>query len=272
MREGEKGLTIPLFNDFVYSLLRGCDLSIKRTLKGKFLKAAMTEAGAKRFISSATREEKELLLSEMGITFFYTVYPKNMEVSTLREIFKKFKNKQRAEGLDQLIKEKLFVFGDEQVAYYNGLVTKNLHRPTYSINLEILKLGYNISKWRKYLKHIQTDKVREVSESDIGLMKFILSAQLVLPCSKGLVQLTEREVHVLFYFYCHKHLYLSEDDLKSNFIGVMTTNQYRYAIKGLLKAMCIQRGLGEEMEYSITTLGIKKSITMRDKILSTNIF
>lgn len=264
----DNSILVPLFNEFIYTLLYQTGVSVKRLLKGKYQSSTFTEAGAKRFIKTATREEKELLLSELGFSFYYIVLPKNLETVKLKEIFKKFKNKQKASGLDQMAEEGMYIIGDEQLVYYAGLMTKSIHQPVYFLNLELIRQGYNISQWEKRLKSNDDLQSREAAESDIEFAKLTRSIFRTFHFSKTWFGFTQPEIIVLIYFYIYKHKYLSDEELKQYFIGILTPMQYRYALKGLLKSYCIEKDYDDPNSYSIATPGIRKVIEFRDKVLS----
>jgi hypothetical protein len=65
MNKFNKFITIPLLNEFVYTVLFEADYAQKRTLMGKYLKASMTAKGANAFARNSTREEKEYTLSSL---------------------------------------------------------------------------------------------------------------------------------------------------------------------------------------------------------------
>ena len=59
-------LNINLLNDFIYTILFNASSEDKKGLYGKYLNACESEKEAHKFIETATRVEKEFLLSQFG--------------------------------------------------------------------------------------------------------------------------------------------------------------------------------------------------------------
>ena len=85
-----KRVTHPIVNDILYSVLYNATAEQKRSLHGKYLKAAMSEKSAKAFIKSATDEDIKYIFSKMGWNFAWTFYKESFKSQDLRDLLNEY--------------------------------------------------------------------------------------------------------------------------------------------------------------------------------------
>lgn len=268
----DKVLSIPILNDFIYTILYEATYEQKRGLKGKYLQAAVDCRSAKLFASMSTREEKEYILSYFGFQYFYVVAPKDVKFAELKEKLKQFKSEHKVRALKNVAEEGFYVHGDEQFMYLLRLMAKSMHHPSFFLNLELIRQGFHIKKWTKRNFNKKDMDVRETMENDSLLIRTLLSGNLSVKYVPGLTGLTEVEMNILMYFYVYKHTFITEETLKGYFLGVFTKREFQEAVVALVKTDYIRRKAHNVMEYTITSPGIQAVADYRDTVLANNQF
>jgi hypothetical protein len=248
----------PILNDFVYSLLYGASYEEKRGLKGKYLRAAMSGDTAKRFCTSSSREEKEYLLSHFGVQFFYVIAKKGVTVKRMEEIFANFKIGKKAAAMKEMAEAGIYVSSDKELAQMLGVMAQSIHHHSFFLNLEFLRQGYHIQKWKRHATNGKDMQVREAQESAKVLATTMLNACVTIDYVDGLIGITPTAMKILLYLYSLSHTYIEDNVLYSRFAGAFNKTKYRYAIKALIKGdMIIQQGPKIRREITITAAGIK---------------
>ena len=264
----------PILNDFIYSLLYGASYEEKRGLKGKYLRAVMSGDTAKRFCTSSSREEKEYLLSHFGVQFFYVITKKGVTVKKMEEIFTTFKAGKKVAALREMAEAGVYVCSDKEFTQMLGVMAQSIHHHSFFLNLEFLRQGYHIQKWKKHSTNEKDLQVREAQESAKVLATTMLNACVIMDYVEGLLGLTPTSMKLLLYLYSLSHTYVEDSVLYSRFAGAFNKTKYRYAMKALLKGdMILQQGPKIRREITITTAGIKRVNSFLDSamMLSTKI-
>jgi hypothetical protein len=249
----------PILNDFVYSLLYGASYEEKRGLKGKYIRAAMSGDTAKRFCTSSSREEKEYLRSHFGVQFFYVVAKKGVTVKRMEEIFANFKAGKKAAAMREMAEAGIYVCSDKEFTQMLGVMAQSIHHHSFFLNLEFLRQGYHIQKWKRHSTSGKDMEVREAQESAKVLAATMLNACVTIDYVDGLIGITPTAMKILLHLYSLSHTYVEDNVLYSRFAGAFNKTKYRYAIKALIKGdMIIQQGPKIRREITITTAGIQR--------------
>lgn len=248
----------PILNDVVYTLLYSTSYQEKRGLKGKYLRAAMSGEKAKRFCANSTREEKEYILSHFGIKFFYGFSKEGLGFEKIRDILAKFDSGKRVAAMKDIAEQGIFVTSDKEVVRGLGIFAQSLHHHSFFLNLEFLRQGYHIQKWKKHSTNNQDMAVREAEESAKILAETMLNACITIDYVDGLLGINATAMKLLLHLYTLSHTYVLDNILYDRFAGAFNKTKYRYAIKYLLKSdLIIQHGPKVRKEITITAGGIK---------------
>ena len=248
----------PILNDFVYSLLYGASYEEKRGLKGKYLRAAMSGDTAKRFCTSSSREEKEYLMSHFGVNFFYVISKKGVNTKKMEEVFAIFKAGKKALAMKEMAEAGIYVCSDKELTQMLGIMAQSIHHHSFFLNLEFVRQGYHIQKWKRTSVNNADMATREASESAKLLAETMLNACITLDYVDGLIGVNETVMKLLLHLYTLSHTYVPDQVLYDRFAGAFNKTKYRYAIKYMIKSdLIIQHGPKLKREITITAAGIK---------------
>lgn len=258
-------LNISLINDFIYTVLFNASVEDKKGLSGKYLSACENIKDAKKFIETATREEKEYLLSQFGYQFFYLIAPYRLSNSQLRDFFS-------SEGykITDLKKEGFYVHSDRELIHRFGLMAKHIHSGAYALNLELMRQSYHIKNWTN--KTPIKDEAKEVAEADAVLMRTLLSATITMNYQQGITGISDTQCQILLFLYVNRNKQISFDnvnDLFSGYKGRYTPAGFKSAINSLILNQFVQKSAVDK-NITITSLGIKKCQEYRDSVLVNN--
>lgn len=258
-------LNLSLLNDFIYTVLFNASSEDKKGLHGKYLNACENEKGAKKFIETATREEKEFLLSQFGYQFYYLISPCKPSNTTLKEFIEKEGYK-----ITDLKKEGLYIHSDKELMHLMGLTCKAIHTLSYAMNLELMRQAYHVKKWSRAVP--VKDQSIEAAEADSVLMRTLLSATITMNYQAGITGISDICLQVLMYLYLNRNKERSMDDLENLFSGYKgryTPAGFKSAINSLILNQYIQRSTVDK-NLTITALGINKCQEYRDAVLINN--
>jgi hypothetical protein len=258
-----------VFNEFVYTALFKAPYEQKRQLKGKYLKAAMSEKAAKSFAAGSTKEEKEMLLSELGYEFYYVVNAGGQATKILQSILPAMRSGKKTEMSNAIAANGLFVTGDREIIRTLGLVSKVSHHPSFFLNLELLRQGYHIEKWGKRYGTEKDTVSRSIDETAKAIGRMLFNSSVSMDFSKGLLGSSADEMKVLLFLYSTSLVEPTDEDVKSRFAGRMKGKSYYVAIRSLMDSHSIDRIFGK---VSITSLGIKKVSNFIDSAINKNTF
>jgi hypothetical protein len=258
-------LNLSLFNEFVYTILFNASSEDKKGLHGKYLNACENEKAARKFIETATREEKEFLLSQFGYQFYYFISPHKPSNTTLKEFIEKEGYK-----ISDLKKEWLYVHSDKELMHLMGLTCKSIHVPSYAMNLELRRQSYHVKKWSRSVP--VKDQSGEVAEADSVLMRTLLSATITMNYQAGITGLSDIQTQILLLLYINRNKERSLSDIENMFSGYKgryTASGFKSAINSLILNQYIQKSAVNK-NLTITSLGIKKCQDYRDAVLVNN--
>ncbi len=258
-------LNLSLLNDFIYTVLFNASSEDKKGLHGKYLNASENEKAAKKFIETATREEKEFLLSQFGYQFYYLISPYKPSNTELKEgmLMNGYK-------ITDLKKEGLYIHSDKELMHLMGLTCKSVHTPSYAMNLELMRQSYHVKKWSRSVP--VKDQSSEVAEADSVLMRTLLSATITMNYQAGITNLSDAQMMILIYLYINRNKERSMSDLDNLFSGYKgryTPAGFKSAINSLILNQFIQKSAVNK-NLTITSLGIKKCQEYRDAVLTNN--
>lgn len=261
----KSSLNISLLNDFIYTVLFNASPEDKKGLHGKYLAACENEKTAKKFLETATREEKEYLMSQFGYQFYYLISPYKPSNTTLKDLIE-------TDGYKITVFKKggLYVHSDKDMMHLMGLTCKSIHTPSYSMNLELMRQSYHVKKWSRTVP--VKDQSSEAAEADSVLMRTLLSATITMNYQAGITGLSDMQMNIIIYLYLNRNKERSISDLNdlfSGYKGRYTPAGFKTAINSLVLNQYIQKSAVNK-NLTITSLGIKKCQEYRDSVLVNN--
>jgi hypothetical protein len=267
MPKGDKKglLNLSLLNDFIYTALFSASSEVKKGLHGKYLNACENEKAAKKFLETATREEKEYLLSQFGYQFYYLISPYKPSNTTLKEVIET-----NGYRITELKREGLYIHSDKELMHLMGLTCKSVHAPSYAMNLELMRQSYHVKKWSRAVP--VKDQSNEVAEADSILMRTLLSATITMNYQAGITGISDVQLNILIYLYINRNKERSFSDIENMFSGYKgryTPSGFKSAINSLIINQYIQKSAVDK-NLTITSLGIKKCQEYRDSVLLNN--
>ena len=258
-------LNISILNDFIYTIIFNASTEDKKGLHGKYLNACENEKSAKKFIETATREEKEYILSQFGYQFYYLISPYKPSNTTLKEAMETNGYK-----ITELKKEGLYIHSDKELMHLMGLTCKSVHTPSYAMNMELMRQSYHVKKWSRSVPG--KDQSGEVSEADSVLMRTLLSATITMNYQAGITGLSDVQIQILLLLYINRSKTGSFEDVNELFAGYKgryNPSGFKSAINSLIINQYIQKSAVDK-NLTITSLGIKKCQEYRDAVLVNN--
>jgi hypothetical protein len=258
-------LNLSLLNEFIYTVLFNASSEDKKGLHGKYLNACENEKAAKKFLETATREEKEYLLSQFGYQFYYLISAYKPSNTTLKDIME-----MNGYKITELKKEGLYVHSDRELMHLMGLTCKSVHIPSYAMNLELMRQSYHVKKWSRVVP--VKDQSSEVVEADSVLMRTLLSATITMNYQAGITGISDVQLAILIYLYINRNKERSFSDIENMFSGYKgryTPAGFKSAINSLIINQYIQKSAVDK-NLTITSLGIKKCQEYRDAVLVNN--
>lgn len=247
----------PHFNDYLYTLLFNMEASQKRHLKGKHLKAVMTERGARNFIANASLEDKLYLLSCTGQKFFITLMAEDFKKEWFKEIYDLFQKDKKPAALKDLVSRGLFVSSDVNFTRLLGHVSRSIHHHNFYQATELRRTGFHIRKWKRIALGAKDLETREADEAATSLAQLLLSGSVTMDYMKGLMGISATEMKLLLYLYTNSHAYTSEKYLGSFFKGYIRDAEVRLSIRNLCKSGYVEADKVPEKRYTITGPGTK---------------
>lgn len=224
----------PILNDFIYTILFNASYQQKRGLLGKYMKAAMNQRSAKKFVAHSTRDEKEYIMSHFGFEFYYVVARRGTTYESMKAILEKFDNNKTFPAMSDIAKEGLFVMGNTEFLRMLGLMSKTIHHPTYFMNLEFQKQGYNIQHWGKRVNIDEDLQARETDEFSRMFAQTCINASLAIDSAASSLGVNKTTIKILLYLYYTKAVELSKDQLYAYFSGNMKKTEFNYGMKELI--------------------------------------
>lgn len=247
----------PCLNEVVYSVLRSAAPEDLLKLRGRFLKAAKSEKGAKFFAANSRLEEKIALLSEFGIRYFGIFANRgNVTHTKLKGILDKFYADQKGAALSDLSQLEMYVEDDKEYIHLLGLMANLSNHPSYALNLEFERNGYHAKQWTTSRFNKNDNNVVKAMEHADYLTNMLLQGSLMIERSTILFTLTPNQLRILIYLYSKRHTHVSKDRIHMYFLGNMTKQVATTAIMKLLKLFYVEEHIKKEPEFTITSLGI----------------
>jgi hypothetical protein len=264
-------MNIPIFNDFIYTILYNATAEEKQGLSGRYLTALKDEKQAAKFIETATREEKEYLLAHFGFQFLYVICPEKIAATKLKDFIKE--QQEKGYSVSDLRQQGFYAHTDKEIIHLLGLAAKAIHNPNYFLNLEINRQGYHVKKWSRQSPVKEDAATKEVMDNDNVLMRTLLSSSITMNYQPGLSGLSEVQLQILLFMYINRQKYISYEDLNNLFAGYKgkyKEGNFASSIRALVSEQLIQKSAIEKDQITITGIGIKKCIEYRNAVLANN--
>ena len=268
MKKRNKSLQNPVINDLVYTVLYNSSYEQKRGLEGKFLRAAMNEKSAKSFASHSSTDEKNFILSHFGFEYFTVIAKRGLAFEKMKDILVKFESNKKVSALKDLSEEGLIVVSDKEFLRLLGFASQTINHPTFFLNLEFLRQGYNIKKWSKRNLNKDDLAIRETDEMASFLAAKFLNVHEKIEHSQTLFGLSPNQLKIVLYLYTKPHTYIPETELWEYFDGAMNTREFKTNLRVLHRAYLIQPSVSErKKQYTISGAGTKKINLFFDNVL-----
>lgn len=267
-------LTSPIFNNFLYTIMFQSSLEEKRGLRGKYIQACLNAKKAKKFLETASFEDKQYLLSHFGVEHFIVFVKKeSVNFKKLLEILKQYEMDQEIKSMDDLADLKLFVSGDKQFNHLLGLMASSIHHSAFFLNLEMKRLSYNISKFPKNLFTKGDLDMREGMDNARTIMKTLLNGIMQLSYSQGSAGITEDSMKILIYLYIRHTNYVTRLDMKTFFAGQIKEAKITASLKSLMKLMYVNQDIDKtDPKFTISGHGMKVASEYLQAVLKLNTY
>lgn len=264
----------PVLTEITYSVLRSIENKDKVRLKGRHLMAAKNESTAKFFATNSSLEDKLLLFSAMGMTYFLVIANSPaLTIRNLSEILDKYKTDDKLSTIREFAKLNIYISSNKQFLHLLGLMEQSINHPSYILNLEYNRIGYHLKKWSTSAKSVYDMPIRESIQNADLIVKTMLNSVLTLESSQGIFGISPLEMKILLYLYPFRNIYVSIDKLWNYFLADMGKNRVSNNIKRLMEAQYVQKSaLSEDREYTITGLGISVVNSFVQKVFNANNF
>lgn len=259
-------------DEFLYNLMFHSTRHQRERFPPEFMGVFRTSKNAKMFIAKATMEQKLYFLSVLGVDWFLFCGTKKNATTDLKRIIADFKDNKPAEALNQVTEKKLFIISGDQFIDYMGMMASVTHNKNYSYNVEMMKIGYHLKKWKKDVEYKNYSEVSENKETSEYVIKFALTLFLNGISIESNHSIKMMDLFILLYLYERKFLYVTQNKIYEYFIGFVKKIDVSAAIKRLREIQLISlSSISEAKEYKITTLGINKLNGFIKRVLSTSI-
>lgn len=256
-------------NEFLYTALYLAPYEQKRDLKGKYLKASMSEKAAKTFATKSNREEKEYMMAHLGYEFFYVVKPIGSALNDMKKMLPILENGSKSRASKAISEKRVFITSDRDILRVLGLGSRTIHHPSFSLDMEMSRQGYHIRKWDKRYSTDQDNAFREADNTSRQVCRTMMNAALTLESCHGLLGCAPNELKILLYLYATTAIETREENLREFFLGRMTDAQFRRAIRDLMYSTCVHRLKGG---IAITGSGIRKVSGYLSSVIHSNNF
>lgn len=248
----------PSFNNFIYTILYNADLEAKRNLIGEYAKAALSEKSAKRFANTATKEEKEYLMAQLGIEFFYVVVKKGVTINKLKDLLMAFEYSKKSISMQAISEVGIFIMSDKEFIQLMGATSLKIHHPNFNLNLELSKQGYSYNKWAKRNLNDRDLATTETQENVKRFCRITRATEKSSLLIQALDKISSQSVSVLVYLYVFNTDYVDDDEIFYECFNGENKITYRLQMKKLREEEYIRMELdNKRRRYSITGRGIK---------------
>lgn len=261
----------PFLNEYLYTIIYSLTDEQRKTLSKATLRLLSTSTKTKNFVTNSTEEEKKRLLTELGYEWSLIIMPRGVKsVVELKRMMEQVNKGRSALGSEYLVKQKMFITSDKQLMYMLGIAAQTISHDNYFLNLDLLKVGNTLKKWKKRVgEEKQDDSLEAIQDADT-LDKVIINAMDLYDCSMGLIGITPNELRVLQYFCTRRHAYIEKDEITQRFKGRITASAITTAVKKLFFGSYIRKGGNNRPpKYTITASGIDVVSKFRNRVLST---
>lgn len=259
-------------DEFLYSLMFNSTRQQRERFPPEFIGVFRTSRDAKGFIAKATMEQKLYFLSLLGVEWFLLCGTRKNATKDLKEIVAKFKNESHSAGLNAITDKNIFVISGDQFIDYLGIMASMTHRKNYSYNVDLMKTGYHLHKWKKDVDYKNYNEISENNESYESIVKFVKSILLHNISIEANHAIKQTDLLILAYLYESKGAYVAHDAICDYFGGIFKKVVISTSIK-LLRDINLIRisAIADKKEYSITPLGIDKLNKFIKKTITANI-
>lgn len=256
--------------EFIYSILYNSPPEQKKGLGKAALKVVSTSTRARNFATNSTLDEKLKIMAEFGMSYSLVLHPKGqVTVNELKQMMQKYNEGRAAAGVEHAAKSNIFVTTDKETVHILGLSAATIHHETYMLNLDILKTGHALKKWKRNAKCAENEEIKEANENAILIDKTIIQGVLAAKYTDGFLGITEKELLVLQYLSINKHLFLSKERILDYFKGVLKAGWITTALKNLFAANYIRKHIEPRpLKFMITASGIDIVNKFRNRVLN----
>lgn len=256
----------------MFDVLYGSTPDQKKSLPSKYRKATKNSRQAQAFIRKSTQEEKQELLTLLGIEWLIVLFDRGFpQKRHLKEIFEKYKDpgNNRQAAIADAVKDRVYVLSDAEFFHNMGLMAQVLNTNSYKHDLLLSRAGFHIQRWGKAFKDVETKITEDYSASANYMVKYALNTILAYEMSSSMFGVINTDTKILLYLYSFRSTYIGFDKMLERFGGNLSTFKVRSAVRRLLESQMIQKKL-KEQSYTIAALGLRKVAEVYKHILKSN--
>lgn len=260
----EKGL-----NELIYTLAYCLTDDQKSVLPYAYLDQIRTAKKARRFANKSSTDQKREFLSYLGLSSFFVIANlENQTASNLKEVLTEYKKGSQVGALKKLAEDGVFVSSDKEFVYLLGMLSQSITTPTYSMNLELMRVGYHLRRWPKKMKSELDEESEDLKISADVIAKLILFSEINFDFTEIISGVLKNEMKLLYFMYFKKGQYLSLEEMKNYFLGNMPGTKIAVSLRRLIDSQMMRKNTDwEHKEYTITKLGIRTVHEFRDRVL-----
>lgn len=256
----------PALDELVYTVLYEMPYEIVRQMEPKIRKACWNEKGARKFARTCTREEAEYVMAMAGMEFFYIVAPKNLKRNMLVDLVTMYAKNQRGKALDHIASNHIFVNSESSLMRTLSMVASSMGNPNYFLNVELIRAGQNLKKWRKRNISQEALLIREAEESASKLAASNLNAILVCKGAEHRFKMSELQVTLMLKLYSD-YGSVEYEKLVKEFRHAYSAIAIKGELNNLIDSHFVTRSLSDSSSsYKITGLGIKRATEIVNEI------
>lgn len=263
----------PYFNEFLYDVMHNAFQHQKERLNGRYERQMRSSRSAKGFAKSAKLEQRQDILTHLGLHWFMVICNDDFTPANLKTIMQQYQGNRPASSLKEMAAKKLYITSDKQFIHLLNLMADTIHTPAYSFNLELNKIGYAVKKWTKQVDFAAHEKaIESIEHLDLMVKLFnSFTANIVkIPEHFGLLH---TDLRILGYLWEYRNVYVPLTKVHHDFAGDLSKKLISRAINDMIGKQFI-RGHADyrKNEYTITSMGINVVAQYIKKVLRLNTF
>ena len=205
----------PIINELTFDYLFTMTADQRKLFTPKELRFIRTAKRARQFVSSATIDEKLLLLAKLGVQFSFIIHREKFPLPHIKEWYEKYKEMAADDFLKEMTDQKFVVLNDRVLVNFLNVMATFSHSDSYLLNLDFHKVGFFINNWKKFEKPNEQN-IQEFLEYAKVINRLSLNIATELKTIKGVTEIWELDITLLMYLYDNRTRYVGLDTCSSS--------------------------------------------------------